>query len=260
MERAAASPDPDRPYHDRAWLAQHLRDERREADILGEIREALFGAQDGLVSTLAVVSTVGGATNDRFAILIAGIASALAGVFSMSAGEYLSSKSQREIYLAQIRKEHEEVADRPGEAEAEVAYMLENEGLEPAAAKRVAAELATKPQVLLNTMVEKELGIAVAEGRNAWQGALVMGASFGLASIVPIVAYVFLTPAQAFPISMVLSFIALFAMGVVKARWTDGSPLRSGIEVVILAAFAGIAGYLFGSLLPALLGVNGPAG
>lgn len=256
MDRAAAPED--RPYTDRAWLAEHLREERAEADLLGEIREALFGAQDGLVSTLAVVSTVGAATNDRFAILIAGIASALAGVFSMGAGEYLSSKSQREIYMAQIRKEREEVAERPGEAEAEVAYMLEGEGLDPVAAKRVAAELATTPQVLLNTMVEKELGIPVAEGRNALQGALIMGASFGLAALVPIVAYVFLDPGPAFPVSMALSLVVLFGIGLVKSRWTERDPIRSGLEVVLLAAFAGIAGWFFGQLLPGLLGVNGP--
>ncbi|MGH2378126.1 MAG: VIT1/CCC1 transporter family protein [Candidatus Limnocylindria bacterium] len=248
-----------RPHHDRAWLAEHLREERAEADLLGEIREALFGAQDGLVSTLAVVSTVGGATNDRFAILIAGIAAALAGVFSMGAGEYLSSKSQREIFLAQIRKEREEVAERPEEAEAEVAYMLEDEGLDQASAKRVAAELALKPEVLLNTMVEKELGIAVAEGRNALQGALVMGVAFGLASIVPIVAYVFLDPGPAFPASMALSLATLFGIGIVKSRWTEANPIRSGLEVVLLAAVAGIAGYFFGSILPGLLGVNAPA-
>jgi VIT1/CCC1 family predicted Fe2+/Mn2+ transporter len=72
---------------DRAWLAGHLADERHKASLLGEIREAIFGAQDGLVSTLAVVSAVAGASSDRFVVLIAGIASALAGVFSMAAGE-----------------------------------------------------------------------------------------------------------------------------------------------------------------------------
>jgi len=253
-------PTPDRPYDDRAWLAEHLREERRQADLLGEIREALFGAQDGIVSTLAVVSTVGGATSERFPILVAGIASALAGVFSMAAGEYLSSKSQREIYLAQIEKEREEVEGRPGEAQAEVAYMLEQEGLDPEASRRVAAELAGEPGVLLNTMVEKELGISVEEGRNALQGAILMGVSFGLASLVPIVAYLFIEPRAAFPLSLALSAAALFTIGVVKARWTGAGPLRSGAEVVVLAAVAGIAGYLFGSVLPHLLGVEPPPG
>jgi len=110
---------------DRGWIKRHLAEERRKASLLGEIREAIFGAQDGLVSTLAVASTVAGASTERFPVLVAGIASALAGVFSMAAGEYMSSKSQREIFAAQMVGEREEVADRPGEAEAEVAFMLE---------------------------------------------------------------------------------------------------------------------------------------
>ena len=250
----------DRPYTDRAWLAEHLREERREADLLGEIREALFGMQDGLVSTLAVVSTVGGATNDRFPILVAGLASALAGVFSMAAGEYLSSKSQREIFLAQIQKEREEVHGRPGESEAEVAYMLEQEGLDEAAAKRVAAEMARVPSVLLKTMVEKELGIDLVEGRNALQGAVLMGASFGLAALVPVIPYLILPVGTAIWGAIVLTAAVLFTIGAIKSRWTLRNPVRSGLEVVVLAAFAGTAGYLFGSLLPSLLGVSGPAG
>jgi predicted membrane protein (TIGR00267 family) len=251
-----AEPAPDDARHlDRQWLVQHLAEERREAELLSEIREALFGMQDGLVSTLAVVSTVGAASGDRFAVLIAGIASALAGVFSMAAGEYLSSKSQREIYVAQIENEREEVRDRPAEAEAEVAYMLEAEGLSEAAARRVAAELAREPTVLLKTMVEKELGLVIEEGRGALQGAIVMGAAFGLASLVPILPYLLLPIANAPLASLVLCAVVVFVIGVVKTRWTKRNPVRSGLEVVVLAAFAGIAGYLFGSVLPSLLGV-----
>jgi VIT1/CCC1 family predicted Fe2+/Mn2+ transporter len=247
----------DARHLDRDWLAQHIADERKEAEWLGEIREALFGMQDGLVSTLAVVSTVGAASGDRFAVLIAGIASALAGVFSMAAGEYLSSKSQREIYVAQIENEREEVRDRPAEAEAEVAYMLEQEGLSEAAARRVAAELAREPTVLLKTMVEKELGLVIEEGAGPLQGALVMGGAFGLASLVPILPFLFLPIGTAPVASLILCFVVVFVIGAVKTRWTKRNPVRSGLEVVALAAFAGIAGYLFGSVLPSVLGVAG---
>jgi vacuolar iron transporter family protein len=242
---------------DREWLGQHLAEERRESELLGEIREALFGMQDGLVSTLAVVSTVGGATGDRYPVVVAGIASALAGVFSMAAGEYLSSKSQREIYVAQIENEREEVRDRPDEAEAEVAYMLEKEGLPEAAARRVAGELAREPTVLLKTMVEKELGLVLEEGRSPLQGALIMGGAFGLASLVPILPYLLLPIAGAIWASLILCGVVVFSIGAVKTRWTKRNALTSGLEVVALAAFAGIAGYLFGSFLPAVLGVAG---
>ena len=147
----------------------------------------------GLVSTLAVVSTVAGASADRVPVLIAGIATGLAGVFSMAAGEYMSSKSQREIFVAQIAGEREEVSERPGEAEAEMAYMFEEDGLPRGEASAVAGTIAAHPDVLLKTMVEKELGLTGehAEG-SPFQGALVMGTSFGLGSIVPILVYLVL--------------------------------------------------------------------
>src|SRR5205823_5252715 len=144
--------------YDPNWIKEHLERERRSSSVLSEIREAVFGAQDGLTSVLAVVSTVGGATGEAYPVLIAGLAASLAGVFSMAAGEYMSSKSQREIFEAQIAHEVLEVHQRPGEAEAEVAYMLEQDGLSRDAARQVAQLLAGNKKVLLKTMVEKELG------------------------------------------------------------------------------------------------------
>src|SRR5512132_116834 len=134
------SPEP--KHLDRVWLAQHLADERRDADLLGEIREAIFGAQDGVTSILIVVITVATATTSSYAVLIAGIAAATAEIISMAAGEYMSSRSQREIFLAQIERERQEVRDRPGESEAEGALLLEQEGLSGPSARGVAAELA----------------------------------------------------------------------------------------------------------------------
>src|SRR2546423_14961318 len=98
---------------DPLWLRGHIAEERRTAGLLSEVREAVFGAQDGLISTLAVVLTVAAATHEAYAIVVAGLALALAGIFSMSAGEFMSSKSQREIFDAQIASEAEEVEERP---------------------------------------------------------------------------------------------------------------------------------------------------
>ena len=240
---------------DRDWLREHLAEERRRASLLGEVREAIFGAQDGLISTLAVVSAVSGATQDRFAILIAGIASALAGIFSMAAGEYMSSKSQREIFEAQIVGEREEVAERPGEAQAETAYMFEEDGLPEGDARVLSEVLARHPEVLLKTMVEKELGVAVESGHGSpLQGALVMGAAFGAGAVVPIVPYLVLPVGIALYASVAATALVLFGIGVVKARWTQRNPIRSGLEILALGAVAGVAGYFFGSVLPVLLG------
>jgi VIT1/CCC1 family predicted Fe2+/Mn2+ transporter len=256
----AERPAPSAPAsaYPRAWIAEHLTIERRNSALLGEIREVVFGAQDGLVSTVAVVATVTGATGDQFPIVVAGVASALAGTFSMAAGEYIGSKSQREIFDAQVDGERIEVEDRPGEAEAEVAYMLAEEGLGEEDAASVAAIMARHPEVLLRTMVSKELGIQVDDEHGSpLQGALFMGAAFGLGSLVPIVPFLAVDIGAALPVAAILTGAVLFGIGVVKSRWTRRSAIGSGLEVLTLAAVAGIVGYLVGSQLPQLLGVAG---
>ncbi len=242
----------------RAWIAEHLAAERQASSLLGEIREVVFGAQDGLVSTLAVVATVAGASGDAFPIVVAGVATGLAGVFSMAAGEYIGSKSQREIFDAQVESERDEVRERPGEAEAEVAFMLAEEGLGDEDAARVAAIMARHPEALLRTMVSKELGIQVdAEHGGVLRGALLMGLAFGLGSAVPVIPFLILPVDVALPVAAIATGAVLFAIGVVKSRWSHRSAISSGLEILALAAVAGIAGYLFGTVLPQLLGVAG---
>ena len=244
----------DARHLDPAWLTDHLAEERREADLLGEIREAIFGAQDGVASILIVVITVATATANSYAVLIAGIAAALAEVISMAAGEYMSSRSQREIFLAQIEREREEVRDRPDESLAEVAMLLQLEGLPEDAAKRVATELARNPNVLLTTMVAKELGIVVEAGPSALQGAFILALTFAVAALIPLTPFFILPVGTAVVVAITLSAIAMFALGVVKARLTQRNPIVSGLEIVALVAAASAGGFITGTLLPRALG------
>jgi vacuolar iron transporter family protein len=252
-ERSSDAPE----YLSKPWLADHLSEERREADLLSEVREAIFGAQDGVTSILTVVITVATATSNQYAVLVAGMAAAIAEVISMGAGEYMSSKSQREIFLAQIEKERQEVSERPHESEAEVAYMLEQEGLPEPSARRAAAELARSSNVLLKTMVEKELGLIVDEGGSPLQGALILAGAFAVASLVPIVPFFFLPVPVALVTAILVSVVAMFFLGVAKSRLTLRNPVRSGLEIVALVLAASAGGLIFGSLLPRALGFAG---
>lgn len=244
------------------WIASHIEEERRRISLLGEIREIVFGAQDGLVSTLAVVATVAGATNDQLAILIAGLAAALAGVFSMAIGEYMGTKSQREIFQWHIADEWEEVEERPLESEAEVAYMFMEEGMDETDAWEVAEVISRNPESLLATMISKELGLAYDEGDETkgtpLRGAFLMGASFAVGGAVPIVPFLFGSGLPALGWATGLTAAVLFAIGAVKSRWTHRWWLWSGVEIVVLAAAAGVLGYLFGTVLPGLLGFASP--
>ena len=136
--------------------------------------------------------------------------------------------------------------------------MLAEEGLPEDEAERIAAVMARHPEVLLRTMVTRELGIQVDEhGGSVIRGALFMGAAFGLGALVPVLPFLVLPIAVALPAAVISTGAVLFGIGVVKSRWTRRSAASSGLEVLLLAAVAGIAGYLFGTVLPGLLGVAG---
>jgi len=242
-------------------VAAHIAEERRTVSVLGEIRELVFGAQDGLVSTLAVVATVAGATTDNLAVLVAGFASAMAGIFSMAIGEYMGSKSQAEIERGHLARERREVEERPHEAEAEVAFLFMQEGMDEQVAWETAATIARYPDSLLATMLAKELGLASdgqadAEG-SPLRGAFVMGGAFAAGSVAPIAPFLFTEGLLALSLATLFTGLVLFTIGVIKSRWTDRFWLWSGLEILALAAVAGVAGYLFGSVLPGLLGFAG---
>jgi vacuolar iron transporter family protein len=242
------------------YIEAHIEEERRSISALGEIREVVFGAQDGLVSTLAVVAAVAGATSDNLAVLIAGLASAMAGVFSMAVGEYVGSKSQAEIFASQVAEERREVVNRPHEAEAEVAWLFMTEGMQEEDAWEAANLIGRYPESLLATMVAKELGIIHDDEETSGsplRGALVMGGAFAAGSIFPILPFLLTDGMVALIAAGVLTGAVLFAIGAVKSRWTHRFWLWSGLEILSLAAFAGVAGYLFGSVLPAILGFSG---
>ncbi|MGH2446906.1 MAG: VIT1/CCC1 transporter family protein, partial [Candidatus Limnocylindria bacterium] len=115
--------------------------------------------------------------------------------------------------------------------------------------------MAEHPDTLLKTMVEKELGLAVEPDEGSpLQGALVMGAAFGLGSIPPILPHVFIGGDGAVALSVTATLAVLFAIGVVKSRWTHRPWWSSGLEILVLGTVAGVAGYFFGSILPVLLG------
>jgi vacuolar iron transporter family protein len=240
------------------WLAAHIQEERRHTSLLAEIREVVFGAQDGLVSTLAVVATVAGATSSRFAILVAGIASAMAGVFSMAVGEYMGSKSQAEIFDRQVAEEWHEVQERPHRSRSRGRPHVRRGRHGGGGRLAASAIIARNPRSLLATMVAKELGIVVDDDDERrgtpLRGAVFMGGSFALGSLFPVAPFLFAEGTAALLMATLFTAVALFSIGAIKSQWTQRSWLLSGIEIVTLAGVAGGAGYLFGSLLPSLLG------
>ncbi len=226
----------------------------------GRIREVVFGAQDGLLSTLALVTGVRGAAATRYTILVAGLSGALAGTISMALGAYVAAKSQRDVYTAELEKERRQLELRPNVEAVELADIFQAEGLSYDAARRAAEAIATNPVVMLKTMAEKELGIPFVAARPPINDAVTMGTSFVFGAAVPILPYLGLAPTAGLYVSVLLTLATLFVIGVVKARLAGEHWFRSGAEIAGLAGAAAGLAYVVGTVLPHALGITQPVG
>ena len=246
-ERAAVLP-PGRP--------DELATEAGRIARLSSIREVVFGAQDGLVSTFAVVAGLAAAGMDHLVVLLGGLVSAVAGVLSMSIGTFLASRAQGQLHAAELAREQREIRDHPGEEVAELMAALIARGMSRADAVEVARRIARHPDLLLSTLAIFELGLAPQRLGSPVRDAFVMAMAFGAASLVPLLPFLagLLLPALA--LSGAATLLALFGVGVVKARVAGVSPIRSGLEVAALAAASGLLSFGLGRLASLMLGVN----
>jgi len=233
-----------------------LAGEAQRIERLSSIREVVFGAQDGLVSTFAVVAGLAAAGVAPVVVLLGGLVSAVAGVLSMSIGTFLASRAQRQLHEAELERERREIREHPGEEVAELMAALMARGMSRTDAVEVARRVARHPDLLLATLATFELGLAPQRLGNPVRDAFVMATAFGGASMVPLLPFLVAHVLPAFALSGGLTLLALFAVGIVKARVAGVSAIRSGLEVAALAAASGILSFGLGRLASLVLGVN----
>jgi VIT1/CCC1 family predicted Fe2+/Mn2+ transporter len=235
-------------------LIDHALGEAERIRSLSRIREFVLGAQDGLLVPLGVVTGMAAAHPARSLIVVAGLAEAVAGAISMGGGSYLASEAEEQLFRTEIASERQEIEQFPERETAELALILEREGLPRPQAETVAQGLAANPNVFLRTKVEKELGLSPDAGGAALGDAAVVGATYLAAAVVPLWPYFFFSLHRALVISLLCTLLALFAVGIAKGRVTRFSLLRSGLQVMIIGSISAGVGYLIGHLVTALAG------
>lgn len=256
VERKEAKPAS--PYPRSEISLGEVSRERGRIAALVRIREVIFGAQDGLISTAAVASSVFAAFADNRVVIFTALAAALAGMISMAAGSYLSSKAEKEVQVAEIESESREIEEHPAEELAELMEIYRREGLGYEEAERLAQRISSDKQLWLKTLVEKELGLNPETPTNPVKDASTMGISFSLGAVFPIVPYTFLKGSTALISSVVAALLALFLVGVVKAGIVRRHPLLSGLEMLAIGSLSAGLGYLLGTIIPGLLGISLP--
>jgi VIT1/CCC1 family predicted Fe2+/Mn2+ transporter/rubrerythrin len=213
----------------------------------GTLRAVIFGVSDGLVSNLALVMGIAGASGGEGSfVLMAGVAGLLAGAFSMGAGEYISMQSQRELFERQIALERAELEAMPGEEQAELAQVYRSMGFTEAEAATIAERMFRDPQHALDTLVREELGLDPDELGSPWGAAIGSFIAFAIGAIVPVVPYLFGVGSGAFVASLGLSIAALFGVGAGVSLLTGRGLLFSGGRQVLLGAAAAAVTYVVG--------------
>jgi VIT1/CCC1 family predicted Fe2+/Mn2+ transporter len=233
-------------------IVEHSLGEAARIGRLSRIREFVLGAQDGLLVPLGVVTGMAAANPARSLIIVAGLAEAVAGAISMGGGSFLASQAEEQLYRSEIASEGREIDEFPERETAELAVVLEREGLPREQAVTVARGLAADPNVFLRTKIQKELGLSPDTGGAALGDATVVGITYLAAAIVPLWPYFFFSLNLALTISLTCTLLALFSVGVAKGRVTRLSLVRSGLQVLVVGAVSAGVGFAIGHLVTAL--------
>jgi VIT1/CCC1 family predicted Fe2+/Mn2+ transporter len=206
------------------------------------IREIIFGAEDGFVSTLGLVLGMAGATNDSRVVIIAGAVYVIAEAFSMAAGTYLASKAEKEFYQLKLDHEKWEIENIPDAERQEIRDIYGAKGIKGRLLEELVSKVTSNKRLWLRVMMEEELHIFPSR-IEPMRNSIAMFLTSLVAGLVPILPFVLLPPANSIAVSIILTLSALFATGALKGRFVEMDWKRSGMEMLIVGALAAAIGY-----------------
>lgn len=239
---------------------ERLHVERTKTEVLGMeawemgggggVADVVFGANDGLVSILALVVGVYGAVTESYIILIAGVAGAVAGAISMGAGAYLSSKSEKEVTEKESERKGIMKGGTPEEQRRELVEFYQAKGFKKEEAGAVAARVSSQLEMEAEHPIGEEVGLTSEESWPPTKAALLTGSSFAVVSVIPILPFAFMEVTAAVITAAAASIACLFAVGASKAIFTRKNWIRSGLEMMIIGTLAAAATYAIGLAIP----------
>jgi vacuolar iron transporter family protein len=228
---------------------------RHRADIGGALRASVFGINDGLVSNFALVMGMAGATADPSVVAVAGVAGLFAGAFSMAAGEWISVRSQTELYEAEIEVERDEIERFPDEEREEFRLIYRAKGFSDDDARALADRLMADPDQALDTMVREELGIDPTNvgSRAAWVAGSSSFVAFAFGATIPVLPFLFSLDTGGLIASGLLSGSALGTVGALLGMLTGRNVAWSALRMMLIGGAAAAATFAIGSAFGVVL-------
>ena len=214
----------------------------------GNLRAAVFGVNDGLVSNASLIMGFAGASNAHDVLVLSGVAGMLAGAFSMAAGEYVSVRSQRDLYERAIEEEKRELAEHPDEEVDELAMIYESRGVPGDDARRMSQAILADKERGLSTMVREELGINPKDLGSPLQAALASFVAFCGGAFIPVLPLLVGLGRWELPASATLAGVALFGVGATVAKLSRRPAVWGGLRMLAIGALAGSVTHAVGRL------------
>jgi len=237
-------------------LEGHLSEDIHGGKIGEYVREIVYGGNDGIVTTFAVVAGTVGAGMPRYVIIILGIANLLADGSSMATGAYLSLRSEYDRFKRLRREEAQEIDDDPEIEREEVCVYLRKKNMGEEEVQRLADAIISNRELWIDVMMIDEHGMAEIAYESPIHNAVVTFCSFVIFGSIPLIPYIFsLEPTKRFPIAIGATAIALVVLGLARSMITKEKIFRGPLEVITVGAIGAFIAYGVGVLLSSIVGV-----
>lgn len=217
------------------------------------VEEVVFGVEDSLVSTLGALTGIAIGTQSTFVVVLSGVVLIFAEAVSMTVGSYLSSKAESEVWLQHHAREWDELSKRVSTRPLEA--VLRRQNITGADRKDILEASRIQQQRLAKHILQHEHSQSPAGAKRPMLAAAIMGISYLSAGIIPLLSYLILDVRAAIIPSIVVTGVALFLFGVVKARITQTKPWRAGLEMFTVAMSAAAVGFALGWLVRYLFSI-----
>ena len=237
-------------------LPRHLREAHGITTFQANLRQIVYGGNDGIVTTFAIVAGFAGAGADGvlqiggIAVILFGLANLFADATAMGLGEFLSSRSERDVYRATRRREIDLMQTHPDEEYGEVVFLLQKEGLSSEDALTMADVLERNPKLMADFMMQYEFGMGDADASDGIKEGAITFFSFLIFGVVPLIPYFLLEAVpKTFTISCFATAGALVTLGMLRWQATRENMLRSVVETVLVGGICAIVAFIVGLVI-----------
>ncbi len=224
-------------YHDEDWHTPKGR----------QIREVVFGMNDGLVSTVGFLAGVTGSIKEGRIVFLTGMAAIMAGAISMCMGAYLASKSQKEFFEKELERERREIIESPEKEREEIREIFMGHGFNEEEVGMIVHRVTADKERWIKFMMRDELGIVDENFDNPFKVGMLMGISFIIGGLPLMFPYIFIHDSvHALKVSITIALVVLFGIGLWKTTLTKTNWFKSSLETVVLGSLAAGIGYILG--------------